>query len=68
MEERVVVLVGYDEAELLDIACVTTSLITANRLGASPAYAVSVATPGGRELSSMVCAVSGTGWRLVGAS
>lgn len=46
MEEREVVLVGYDEAELLDIACVTTSLATANRLGASPAYVVSVATPG----------------------
>jgi transcriptional regulator GlxA family with amidase domain len=47
----VVGLVGYDEAELLDIACVTTSLITANRLGASPAYAVSVATPGGRAIT-----------------
>lgn len=46
-----VVLVGYDEAELLDIACVTTSLITANRLGASPAYDVSVATPGGRAIT-----------------
>ncbi len=46
-----VVVVGYDEAELLDIACVTTSLITANRLGASPAYAVSVATPGGRAIT-----------------
>ncbi|MFF8592820.1 GlxA family transcriptional regulator [Streptomyces sp. NPDC015220] len=51
MEERMVVLVGYDEAELLDIACVTTSLITANRLGASPAYAVSVATPGGHAIT-----------------
>lgn len=51
MEERLVVLVGYDEAELLDIACVTTSLITANRLGASPAYGVSVATPGGRVIT-----------------
>lgn len=46
-----VVVVGYDEAELLDIACVTTSLITANRLGAGPAYAVSVATPGGRAIT-----------------
>ncbi|WP_449341709.1 GlxA family transcriptional regulator [Streptacidiphilus cavernicola] len=50
MEERVVVLVGYDGAELLDIACVTTSLATANRLGASPAYTVAVATPGGRAI------------------
>ncbi|MBO1331348.1 GlxA family transcriptional regulator [Streptomyces sp. VRA16 Mangrove soil] len=51
MEERVVVLVGYAEAELLDIACVTTGLTTANRIGASPAYAVSVATPGGRAIT-----------------
>ncbi|MDQ1015180.1 GlxA family transcriptional regulator [Streptomyces afghaniensis] len=51
MEERLVVLVGYDEAELLDIACVTTSLVTANRLGAEPAYAVSVAGPGGRAIT-----------------
>ncbi|MFD6425295.1 GlxA family transcriptional regulator [Streptomyces sp. NPDC060198] len=51
MEERVVVLVGYEEAELLDIACVTTSLTTANRLGARPAYDVSVATPGGRAIT-----------------
>ncbi len=36
MKERVVVLVGYDAAELLDIACVTTTLATANRLGAWP--------------------------------
>ncbi|MCX5384852.1 GlxA family transcriptional regulator [Streptomyces sp. NBC_00083] len=51
MEQRRVVVVGYDQAELLDIACVTTSLITANRLGASPAYAVDVATPGGRAVT-----------------
>lgn len=51
MGERRVVLVGYDGAELLDIACVTTSLITANRLGADPAYAVGVATPGGHAIA-----------------
>lgn len=51
MGERLMVVVGYDEAELLDIACVTTSLITANRLGASPAYAIGVASPGGRAIS-----------------
>jgi transcriptional regulator GlxA family with amidase domain len=51
MGERLMVVVGYDEAELLDIACVTTSLITANRLGASPAYAVCVASLGGRAIT-----------------
>lgn len=40
------IVVGYDGAELPDIACVTTSLTTANRLGASPANAVVLATPG----------------------
>ncbi|MGH8888100.1 MAG: GlxA family transcriptional regulator [Egibacteraceae bacterium] len=51
MDELLVVVVGYDEAELLDIACVTSSLDLANRLGASPAYRVSVATPGGRAIT-----------------
>ena len=51
MSGRLMVVVGYDEAELLDIACVTTSLITANRLGASPAYTVLVASPGGRAIT-----------------
>ncbi len=51
MRERLVVVVGYDEATLLDIACVTSSLHAANRIGASPAYRVSVATPGGHAIS-----------------
>lgn len=42
------VVVGYESAELLDIACVTTSLVMANGIG-DPAvpYRVSVAGPGG---------------------
>ncbi|MFF5979446.1 GlxA family transcriptional regulator [Streptomyces olindensis] len=51
MEERLVILVGYDGAELLDISCVTSTLVAANRLGADPVYAVSVATPGGRAIT-----------------
>ncbi|MGZ0147427.1 GlxA family transcriptional regulator [Kribbella sp. WER1] len=46
MPHRVVV-VGYDDAELVDIACVTTALGLANRLGADPAYQVVLATVGG---------------------
>src|SRR5919198_753501 len=38
-----VVVVGYDDAELVDIACVTTALALANRLGADPAYQVVLA-------------------------
>ncbi|WP_427895770.1 GlxA family transcriptional regulator [Kribbella sp. GL6] len=42
-----VVVVGYDNAELVDIACVTTALGLANRLGADPMYQVVLATVGG---------------------
>ncbi|WP_208828122.1 helix-turn-helix domain-containing protein [Streptomyces ficellus] len=48
MTERLMVVVGYQAAELLDIACVTTTLAMANELG-SPAvpYRVRLAGPGG---------------------
>lgn len=51
MQERVVVVVGYDGAELLDIACVTSSLHLANRIGASPPYRPLLATPGSRPIT-----------------
>ncbi|MET9803740.1 GlxA family transcriptional regulator [Streptomyces sp. NPDC006368] len=52
MTERLVAVVGYDSAELLDIACVTTTLAMANDLGA-PArpYRVLVAAPGGGPIT-----------------
>lgn len=39
------VVVGYDRAQLLDIACVTSTLVEAN-WGANPPYRVRLATPG----------------------
>ncbi len=50
--QRRVVVVGYDGAELLDIACVTTTLAMANALG-SPAdpYEVLIANLGGRPVA-----------------
>jgi transcriptional regulator GlxA family with amidase domain len=51
MEKRRVVVVGYDDVELLDVACVTTTLAMANRQGADPAYLVRVASSGGREMA-----------------
>jgi hypothetical protein len=39
MDERVILVVGYDGAELLDIACVTSSLDIANRIGADSSAA-----------------------------
>ena len=46
-----VVVVGYDGAELVDIACVTTALDLANRLGADPTYRVLLASVGGRAIT-----------------
>jgi transcriptional regulator GlxA family with amidase domain len=43
MRPHRVVVVGYDDAELVDIACVTSALALANRLGADPAYQVVLA-------------------------
>lgn len=52
MRERVILVVGYDRAELVDIACVTTTLGVANHMGARErAYRVLFATPGGRAIN-----------------
>jgi transcriptional regulator GlxA family with amidase domain len=51
MTERRVVVVGYHAAELLDIACVTSSLIMANFHGATPLYDVCLATPSGLPIT-----------------
>ncbi|GAA3038201.1 GlxA family transcriptional regulator [Streptosporangium longisporum] len=58
MSERRVIVVGYDAAELLDIACVTTTLVMANTQGAAPPYHVRMVTPGGHPI------VCGTGLTL----
>jgi transcriptional regulator GlxA family with amidase domain len=52
VEERSVVVVGYPGAELLDIACLTTTFDYANRGGASPGYRVRVVSRGGRPIAS----------------
>lgn len=46
-----VVVVGYDEAELLDIACVTTTLDAVRRVDPALGYEVELATPGGRAIT-----------------
>jgi transcriptional regulator GlxA family with amidase domain len=51
MQERVVLIVGYDGAELIDIACVSSSLDIANRIGANPPYRAVLATPGGHSIT-----------------
>ena len=52
MDGRLVVVVGYDGIELIDVACVTSGFEHANRLGAHPAYQVVLATPAGRPVRS----------------
>lgn len=47
---RNVVVVGYTGAELVDIACVTTGMDIANRLGAGPPYRTLLASPGGNPI------------------
>jgi transcriptional regulator GlxA family with amidase domain len=50
VDERLMVVVGYDEAQLLDISCVTATLDSAN-WGAAPPYRVQLATPGGGAIT-----------------
>ncbi|MEO3871208.1 GlxA family transcriptional regulator [Nonomuraea sp. B12E4] len=52
MEKRRVVVVGYEAAALLDIACVVSALETANWYGAQPYYEPRLATPGGHTIST----------------
>ncbi|PVZ12099.1 GlxA family transcriptional regulator [Actinomycetospora cinnamomea] len=45
------VVVGYEDAELLDLSCVTSTLSVAGDVGADPPYAVRLLTPGGRAIT-----------------
>ncbi|GLI01627.1 GlxA family transcriptional regulator [Phytohabitans aurantiacus] len=51
MRERVILVVGYDGTELLDIGCITSSLAIANRIGANPPYRWVFATLGGNTIT-----------------
>lgn len=46
------VIVGYDDAQILDIACPSGALDVANRLGATPPYAIELTTHAGRPVRS----------------
>ncbi|MEV4468999.1 GlxA family transcriptional regulator [Nonomuraea salmonea] len=52
MDRRRFVVVAYEAAELLDIACVTSTLESANWHGALPYYEYRVATPGGHPITT----------------
>lgn len=49
-QPRRVVIVGFDDAEMLDIACPSDAMDAANRLGASRPYRVELASLGGRAV------------------
>ncbi|MEV4286919.1 GlxA family transcriptional regulator [Nonomuraea bangladeshensis] len=51
MDVRRVVVVAYEAASLLDLACVTSTLEEANWHGAAPYYEVRVAAPGGNPVT-----------------
>jgi transcriptional regulator GlxA family with amidase domain len=57
---RRVVIVGYPDVELLDVACVTDTFDAANRLGANPLYSIEFTTLGARSV------VTGSGLVLAG--
>jgi transcriptional regulator GlxA family with amidase domain len=50
VDARRVVVVGYSGAELLDIACVTSTFAAANRIARRALYDVELISPGGREV------------------
>jgi transcriptional regulator GlxA family with amidase domain len=50
MAPREIMVVAYDGAELVDIACVTTAFGLATRLGADPAYRVRLASLDGGDI------------------
>lgn len=48
---RRVVVLAYDRSELLDIACVTSTFVMANRMSRRALYRVEVLSPGGRPVT-----------------
>jgi transcriptional regulator GlxA family with amidase domain len=50
VDSPLIVVVGFDGIELIDVACVTSAFEYANQLGAEPAYQVVFTTPAGRPV------------------
>jgi transcriptional regulator GlxA family with amidase domain len=50
VDDRLIVVIGYDGIELVDVACVTTAFDYANRQGADPRYRAVLATAVGRPV------------------
>jgi transcriptional regulator GlxA family with amidase domain len=52
MKSKSVVIVGYQDAEMLDISCVSSSFEAVNRILDAPAYRCVLATPGGHPITT----------------
>src|SRR5438093_1482612 len=52
MEPRRVVIVGYADLALLDVACLTDVFDTATRFGCAPPYEIELVSVGGRPMRS----------------
>ncbi|MER6013630.1 GlxA family transcriptional regulator [Streptomyces bluensis] len=61
---RRVLIVAYDDAQILDIACPSGALDIANRYGAKPPYAIELGTLGRRAARSSAGILVGAGQRL----
>ncbi|CAM5488435.1 GlxA family transcriptional regulator OS=Streptomyces alboniger OX=132473 GN=CP975_31150 PE=4 SV=1 [Streptomyces alboniger] len=62
--KRRVVIVAYDDAQILDIACPSGALDIANRYGAEPQYSIELATLGRRAARSSAGILVGAGQGL----
>ncbi|MFI1830932.1 GlxA family transcriptional regulator [Streptomyces sp. NPDC020412] len=65
---RRVLVVAYDGAQILDIACPSGALDIANRYGADPPYSIELGTLGRRAVRSSTGIVLGAGRRLEGVT
>lgn len=67
-QTRRVLVIAYDDAQILDIACPSGALDIANRYGADPPYAVELGTLGRRAVRSSAGIVLGAARRLEGVT
>ncbi|WP_232236138.1 GlxA family transcriptional regulator [Nocardia sp. BMG51109] len=61
MTARRVLIVAYDDVQILDVACPSGALDAATRLGAAPPYAVELAAAGGGTVRTSAGIVLGSG-------
>ncbi|WP_067539404.1 hypothetical protein [Nocardia crassostreae] len=58
---RRVLLIAYDDAQILDIACPSGAFDMANRFGTDPRYRIELVSPGGRPVLTSASLAMATG-------